>query len=61
MLRLFLDLSCRLQIEEWIDGQASRFPNLAQVIEVGTSYEGRTIRGLKVTLRENRHTEGKPP
>ncbi|XP_077990836.1 carboxypeptidase B-like [Glandiceps talaboti] len=37
------------EIEEWIDNIAAENPDLAEVFEVTTSYEGRPIRGVKVT------------
>lgn len=41
-------------INAWIDDLAKHFPNIVTVIDGGTSYENRTIKGLKISHGEGR-------
>lgn len=39
------------EIEAWLDGILARYPDVTEGFEVGKSYEGRTIRGLKISYK----------
>lgn len=39
------------EIEAWLDGVLDAYPDVTEGFEVGKSYEGRTIRGLKISYK----------
>lgn len=41
-------------IHDWIDELANNYPNIVSVTIGGTSYEGRKIKGLKISHGKNR-------
>lgn len=38
-------------IEAWLDGILAAYPTVTEGFEIGKSYEGRTIRGLKISYK----------
>ncbi|XP_034100636.2 zinc carboxypeptidase-like [Drosophila albomicans] len=40
------------EIETWLDGILEKYSNVTEEFVVGTSYEGRTIRGIKISYKE---------
>lgn len=40
------------QIYDWLDELASTFPEYVEVLVIGNSYEGRLIKGIKITFDE---------
>lgn len=39
------------EIEAWLDGILATYPDVTEGFEVGKSFEGRTIRGLKISYK----------
>lgn len=39
------------EIEGWLDGVLDAYPDVTEGFEVGKSYEGRTIRGVKISYK----------
>lgn len=44
---------CILQIYNWLDEIAETYPKWVEVLDIGSSYEGRSIKGVKITFNEN--------
>lgn len=40
------------EIEQWLDGILAAYPDVTEGFEIGKSYEGRTIRGIKISYKE---------
>ncbi|XP_058987662.1 zinc carboxypeptidase-like [Musca domestica] len=38
-------------IEKWLDGVFAKYPSVTEAFEIGKSYEGRTIRGIKISYK----------
>lgn len=38
-------------IEKWLDGILAAYPTVTEAFEIGKSYEGRTIRGIKISYK----------
>nr|XP_054773462.1 carboxypeptidase A1-like [Lytechinus pictus] len=45
----YTDYNTLDSINSWMDDFALSYPNLVEVVDVGSSYEGRTIRALKIS------------
>lgn len=41
------------QINDWMDDLAEAYPEIVTKLEIGTSFEGRPLRGLKISQNSN--------
>ena len=46
----FSNLIYNLQISNWLTAQASKFPQLAKIVDIGQTLEGRTQRTIIVSV-----------